>query len=214
MSSVKPDHVRHADELGRPHGYFRGLRAVIDELQVGIVDEIVEVVLAAYRDSRSIFVFGNGGSAALASHCACDLGKGTVNGSRRLRVISLADNVPLITAWANDVAFDDIYMEQLRNLLQPNDVVLAISCSGNSPNIIKALRYARDTGATTVGLTGFAGGQMKDLCDLCLVVPSDSMQLIEDLHVSISHSIFLAVKARIADGFAAKPAAAAARFFS
>jgi len=140
-------------------------------------------------------MFGNGGSAALASHLACDLGKGTaVNGIRRFRVLSLTDNIPVITAWANDASYEDIFAEQLRSFVEKGDIVLAISGSGNSSNVLNGLRVARELKAYTIGLTGYQGGKMKDLCDLCLIVPSDNMQFIEDLHVCISHAIFTAVR--------------------
>ena len=101
-----------------------------------------------------------------------------------MRVVALTDNVPLITAWANDFGYKDVFVEQLRNLLRPGDISFAISASGNSPNVIQALHYSRAAGAVNLGISGFLGGQMKPLCDLCLVVPSETMQLIEDLHLS------------------------------
>jgi len=154
--------------------------------------------MEAYENARMIFLFGNGGSAALASHLACDLGKGTVNGSgKRFRVLSLTDNVPLMTAWANDVHYEDIFAQQLENYLRPGDVAFAISGSGNSPNVIRGLEAARRLGAQTLALTGFDGGRAKPLADLCLVVPSDSMQLIEDAHLCATHAIFLAIRQRM-----------------
>jgi D-sedoheptulose 7-phosphate isomerase len=149
-----------------------------------------------------MFLFGNGGSASLASHFACDLGKGTCmqgNDRKRLRAIALTDNIPTITAWANDSGFDDIFAEQLRNLVQRGDVAFAISCSGNSRNVLEALHVARTAGAITIGLGGFEGGRMKSMCDSCLIVPSDNMQIIEDLHLSIAHCIFTLVRNRIAE---------------
>jgi D-sedoheptulose 7-phosphate isomerase len=146
-----------------------------------------------------VYLFGNGGSAALASHFACDLGKGTAycNGGKRFRVLSLTDNLPTLTAWANDTNYEDVFSEQLRNFVQPGDVALAISGSGNSKNVLNALRVAREARATTVGISGFQGGEMKPLCDICVVVPSENMQIIEDLHVAMSHSIFRIVYRRI-----------------
>jgi D-sedoheptulose 7-phosphate isomerase len=176
-------------------GYFDHLKQVLQWLPYETVDHIVSRLLQAYDANRTIFTFGNGGSASLASHIACDLGKGTsVAGSRRLKVISLTDNIPLMTAWANDTRYEDIFAEQLANFVQPDDVVLAISGSGNSPNVLNGLRAAREAGCYVIGLCGFEGGKMKDLCDLCLVVPSDNMQFIEDLHVCISHCVFTAVR--------------------
>jgi D-sedoheptulose 7-phosphate isomerase len=156
------------------------------------------VLLRAYEQQRTIFLFGNGGSAALASHFACDLAKGTVNGSpKRFRVMALTDNVPLITAWANDAKYEDIFAEQLANFARPGDVAFAISASGNSPNVLKALRVAKQAGSITAGLTGFSGGRMLALCDACVVVACDNMQIIEDLHLCVAHSLFTCVRTAI-----------------
>jgi D-sedoheptulose 7-phosphate isomerase len=178
--------------------YFESLARTVERLPIETIEKVTDVLLQAYDTSRTIFLFGNGGSAALASHLACDLGKGTVNGSpKRFRVLALTDNVPLMTAWANDAKYEDIFSEQMSNFIQPLDVAFAISGSGNSPNVLTALRTAREAGAFTVGLTGFQGGQMKALCDLCVVVPSDNMQIIEDLHLCVAHSVFTAVRQKI-----------------
>jgi D-sedoheptulose 7-phosphate isomerase len=178
--------------------YFNAVVRTIGNVPISTIDEIVSVLLEAYDSNRMVYLFGNGGSAALASHFACDLGKGARNGSsKRFKVISFTDNVPLVTAWANDARYEDIFAEQLVNFVQPDDVVIAISCSGRSPNVIKALAVARNAGAFTIGLTGFQGGDMKELCDLCLIIPSDNMQIIEDLHLSITHAVFTALRTKI-----------------
>ena len=178
--------------------YFQRLAAVTPLVPLDTVDTIVDVLWQTYSNNGTLFMMGNGGSAALASHVACDLGKGTaLPGMRRFRTVALTDNIPLITAWANDARYDDIFSEQLTNLVDAGDVVLAISGSGNSRNVLNALRVAKEAGAVTVGLGGFAGGKMKDLCDYCLVVPSDNMQIIEDLHVSITHSIYTSIHHRL-----------------
>jgi D-sedoheptulose 7-phosphate isomerase len=184
--------------ITRSENYFLGVQAVLKRLPFSLIDRVTEVLWRAYLESRTVFVFGNGGSAALASHCACDLGKGTVhNGNRRLRVIALTDNVPLMTAWANDASYDDIFAEQLMPFIHKGDIALAISGSGNSPNVLKALQVAHEAEAFAIGLTGFQGGKMCALCDLCVIVPSDNMQIIEDVHVSVSHSIFTSLRSRI-----------------
>jgi D-sedoheptulose 7-phosphate isomerase len=171
--------------------YLEELSGTIQRLPLSTIDRLVEVFFATYEKGRTIFLFGNGGSAALASHMACDLGKGTApTAGKRLRAVALTDNVALITAWANDARYEDIFAEQLENLLRPGDVACAISASGNSPNILAALSFARQAGAITTGITGFQGGRMKPLCDVCVVVPSENMQIIEDLHLSIAHSVF------------------------
>jgi len=146
-----------------------------------------------------VYLFGNGGSASLASHFACDLGKGTayLNGGKRFRVLALTDNIPVITAWANDASYEDIFSEQLKSFVQPGDIAFAISGSGNSKNVLKGLAVAREAGALAIGISGFQGGKMKSLCDLCVVVPSSNMQVIEDLHVAMAHSIFRIVSAQM-----------------
>jgi D-sedoheptulose 7-phosphate isomerase len=185
-------------EVTTSQDYFLSVQSVLRKLPFATIDQVTEALWYAYLEHRSVYVFGNGGSAALASHCACDLGKGTVvNGNRRFRVLALTDNVPLMTAWANDASYEDVFAEQLATLVHKGDVALAISGSGNSPNVVKALQVARDAGAFTIGLTGFEGGRMKALCDLCVIVPSDSMQVIEDLHVCVNHAIFSAIRAKM-----------------
>jgi D-sedoheptulose 7-phosphate isomerase len=186
--------------------YFDNLARVIARMPIQPIDQLVSVLLQAYESGRMIYLFGNGGSAALASHLACDLGKGTVNGSpKRFRALALTDSVPLMTAWANDSEYNNIFSEQLLNFVQPEDVAFAISGSGNSANVLNALEVARRAGAFTLGLTGFEGGQMKKLCDTCVVVPSDNMQIIEDLHLCVAHSLFTAIRQRLI-----KPESAAA----
>ena len=178
--------------------YLLSVQAVLARLDHAIVDRMVEVVWRGYEEGRTLFLFGNGGSAALASHFACDIGKGTIAGKRkRLKTVALTDNVALITAWANDKAYDAIFAEQLENLAEKGDIALAISGSGNSPNVIRGLETARRIGAETLLLTGFEGGRAKPLSDLCLAVPSDSMQLIEDAHLCATHAIFLAIRQRM-----------------
>jgi len=179
--------------------YFEELQRVMVSFPKDGIDQIAETFLRAYDAGRTVYLFGNGGSAALASHFACDLGKGTAycNGGKRFRVLSLTDNLPTLTAWANDTNYEDVFSEQLRNFVQPGDVALAISGSGNSKNVLNALRVAREARATTVGISGFQGGEMKPLCDICVVVPSENMQIIEDLHVAMAHSIFRIVYRRI-----------------
>ncbi len=175
--------------------YLRGLDDTLQNLERRGIDEIAQALLRAYKTRAAVFIFGNGGSAALASHLACDLGKGTaIDGHDRFRVLALTDNVPLMTAWANDSKYDDIFAEQIRNFVQPGDIAFAVSGSGNSPNVLKALQTAKAAGAFNIGLGGYQGGKMKNLCDLCVVVPSENMQVIEDLHLSISHCVFSIVR--------------------
>ena len=186
------------NSIRNSESYFAQLSETIASLPFSAMDRLTDVLLRSYEQQRTVFIFGNGGSAALASHFACDLGKGTVNGSsRRFRVMALTDNVPLMTAWANDSNYADIFAEQLANFAGAGDVALAISASGNSANVLRALSVAKQAGSVTAGLTGFSGGRMLPLCDACIVVRSDNMQIVEDVHVSVTHSIFTCIRARI-----------------
>jgi D-sedoheptulose 7-phosphate isomerase len=191
-----------------PQEYFEMYQRVVADLPHRAIEQATEELLRTYEEGRSVFIFGNGGSAASASHFACDLAKGTVignNGHKRFRVMALTDNVPLMTAWANDSCYEGIFAEQLRNFVVPGDVAFAISGSGNSPNVLQALKVAREARASTVGLSGFEGGKMKNLCDVCVVVPSDNMQIIEDFHISVAHAIFSVICWRISGATLAAP---------
>jgi D-sedoheptulose 7-phosphate isomerase len=194
----RADITVQAPPLTSPREYLLQLQSVIDRLDTNVVDRLVEAIWSGYLHSRTVFLFGNGGSAALASHLACDLGKGTINGLRkRLRAVCLSDNVPMMTAWANDLNYQEVYAEQLRNLIEPGDVAVAISGSGNSMNVVRGLEVAREAGATTMVLTGYDGGRVKSIADICLIVPSDNMQHIEDAHLCVAHAIFTSVRHRM-----------------
>jgi D-sedoheptulose 7-phosphate isomerase len=176
-------------------GYYARLRDLLARLPVAEIERALALLLQAYQHGRRIYFLGNGGSAATASHAANDFCKLTISpGKPRVKALALTDNVPLITAWANDAAYSDIFMEQLENLLEPGDVVVAISGSGNSPNVLKAVEFARARGAATIGWTGFQGGRLKDLVDVAIVVPSDSMAQIEDVHLTLNHALAEALR--------------------
>ena len=179
--------------------YFDELQRVMASVPKEGINQIAETLVGANESGRMVYLFGNGGSASLASHFACDLGKGTAycNGGKRFRVLALTDNLPSLTAWANDSSYEDVFSEQLKNFIQPRDVVFAISGSGNSKNVLNALQLAREVGATTVGHSGFQGREMKALCQICVIVPSDNMQIIEDVHLAMAHSIFRIVYGRM-----------------
>ncbi|MFZ0738270.1 MAG: SIS domain-containing protein [Candidatus Acidiferrales bacterium] len=178
--------------------YIAELQGILARLDTKMIDRFAEAIWRGYEEGRTLYLFGNGGSAALASHFACDIGKGTVAPQkRRLRAVSLTDNVPLMTAWANDSNYEEIFAEQLRSLVHKGDLVFAISGSGNSRNVIRGLEAAREAGAISMVLTGFDGGRVKELCELCLIVPSHNMQHVEDAHLCASHAIFTAVRQRM-----------------
>ncbi len=144
----------------------------------------------AYLDRHRIFIMGNGGSAATASHFALDLAKNTIMpGAPRLKAVSLTDNVPLITAWSNDTAYEHIFAEQLANMIEPGDIAIGISVSGNSPNVINALRLAKESGAYTIGLLGAAGGKIKHMVDVYVLAPGQNIEQEEDAHMIVAHVI-------------------------
>lgn len=173
--------------------YFQRVAEVLPRIPVEPVEKIIEIMRTARQQGRRIFIFGNGGSSANASHIVTDLVKSAIQpGEPRFRVFCLSDNTPMLTAYANDVSYEAVFAEPLAALAEPGDVAFALSGSGNSPNVLAALERARALGLTCIGLTGRDGGKMARLCDVAVIVPSDSMQVIEDAHLVILHAIFLA----------------------
>ena len=184
--------------------YRAELNEVLNHLPLDQVRKAADILFDCYQTDHTLFIFGNGGSAALASHLATDFAKGThfpgpseMANFRRLKAMAVTDNTPMLTAWGNDTCYEDVFMRQLENFLKPGDVALAISGSGNSPNVLKALEFARASGATTIGLGGFGGGKMKALLDCPVIAASYNMQQVEDAHVIVGHMIFLDLKNRI-----------------
>jgi D-sedoheptulose 7-phosphate isomerase len=174
--------------------YYRAVSDALLKLPEDPVNEIIAALERARAEKRRIFIFGNGGSAANASHFVVDVIKSTIRPDQpRYKIICLNDNMPTVTAYSNDVSYEVIFSEPLASLAEPGDVAIAISGSGNSPNVLRAMDTAKDMNLTRIGLTGFAGGRLKDKCDVCVIVPSDSMQVIEDAHLVILHSVFLAL---------------------
>ncbi len=150
--------------------------------------KVADIIRIARDEGNTVFTFGNGGSGSTAVHFASDLMKtATRPDLKRIRAISLNDNMPLTTAWANDSSYEHVFKEQLENLMKPGDVVIAISGSGNSKNVLLATEYARSNGGITIGLTGFDGGSLKSLASVLVVVPSNDMLRIEDTHLAICH---------------------------
>jgi D-sedoheptulose 7-phosphate isomerase len=192
--------------------YFQRLSELIPQLPYAAIEQIACALLRAFSEDRTVFVFGNGGSAAAASHMMADMNKGTAEAGARLKVMALTDNVPVLTAWANDRGYEHVFSEQLKNFVRRRDVAFAISASGNSANVVRALEAARERGAVTVGLAGYRGGKMRTLCDICAIVPCDDMQMIEDFHHAVLHSIFSVVRKRVSAVQRQAMAAAAGRF--
>ncbi len=186
--------------------YLIRLQETIASLSTELIDQVVVTLLECAHAGQRVFIFGNGGSAATASHFACDLSKNTVIlGAPPFRAIALTDNIALMTAWANDTAYDNVFAAQLSPLVQPGDVVIAISCSGNSANVLKAMIVARQQGATTIGFTGDQGGQLKDLVDICIPVPSPYIEHQEDVHLILEHCICAAIRDELSRQYAPVP---------
>ncbi|MCK6468149.1 MAG: SIS domain-containing protein [Candidatus Brocadia sinica] len=170
--------------------YMRGIKETLDKMSFDGLEEMMHLMLEAYENERSIFVMGNGGSGSTAAHFACDLNKGVSFGlEKRFKAICLNDNVPVMLAYANDVSYSDVFVEQLKNFLKEDDVVIGLSGSGNSLNVLKAIDYANAKGAKTVGLSGFDGGKLALIVGLPLVVESHDMQKVEDIHLIMTHVI-------------------------
>ncbi|MFZ4662743.1 MAG: D-sedoheptulose-7-phosphate isomerase [Caldilineaceae bacterium] len=182
--------------------YVGNLKRTLDALPLELIEATVEQIHLARVNQRQVFIMGNGGSAATASHFACDLGKNTVMaGFPRLRVQSLNDNMAFFSACANDYGYDTVFAEQLTNFIQPEDVVLAISASGNSANVLKAVQVARAGGAFTIGWSGYQGGKLAKMVDLPIVIPSDSIEQIEDIHLMMAHMVTVSVRQAAQNGF-------------
>ena len=172
------------------NGYISELQNTIARVSAEQVKKVIDVILATRERDGQIFVIGNGGSAATASHLAVDLGKGAAReGERRFRVMSLTDNVPWMSALSNDLSYADVFSEQLKNFARPGDLLIAISGSGNSENVLRAVQYANSIGCDTIGLAGFAGGRLRQEARQCIVIDSDHMGRIEDGHLILQHIV-------------------------
>lgn len=170
------------------HQYLDQVQHILADLPMERLCEMVDVLLGANYMGSTVFVVGNGGSAATASHFAGDLAKGTITPGRpRFRVMALTDSIPLMTAWSNDLGYEDIFAEQLRSVIRRGDVLVAISGSGNSENVLRAVDLTSQVGGITIGLSGFAGGKLSALVDVPVVVPCDCMEQIEDVHMTLCH---------------------------
>jgi len=166
------------------------LAALLEALPDDQIEPLVNLLQGIRDQGRTVFVFGNGGSATTASHFACDLGKSTVQEGRpRFRVVTLHD-IATFSAYANDYGYEMVFAEPLQSLGQRGDVAIGISASGNSSNVLRAMDVAQGRGLKTVGLTGYQGGKLKDKVDLCIIVPAEDMQHIEDAHLIILHAVF------------------------
>lgn len=175
--------------------YFHAQHTLLEQTPTETLAVVLEILERARADRRHIFVFGNGGSASTASHFAADLGKNTVRSHMpRFQITCLNDNVAIFSAYANDDGYECVFSEPLISLSDPGDVAIAISASGNSPNVLSAVRAANERGLTTIGFAGMTGGKLRDLAQHCIVVPSDSYEHIEDVHLMLCHALVATLK--------------------
>jgi D-sedoheptulose 7-phosphate isomerase len=189
--------------------YASEVKQTLDQLPWQEIQRVVEILRTAWLTNKQVFVMGNGGSAATASHMACDLAKNTVvAGMSRLRVMSLNDNMAHFSAYANDNGYDQVFAEQLSNYVNAGDVVIAISASGNSPNVLRAIERAQACGALTIGWSGYQGGTLAQIVDLPLVIPSDRIEQIEDIHLMFVHMVTVAMRQVMQEESISQPALA------
>jgi D-sedoheptulose 7-phosphate isomerase len=177
--------------------YFESEAQLFAHIPFDRVEAVIAKLERAREEGRRVFVFGNGGSAAMASHFACDLGKGTIQPDRpRFKVIALNDNLPMLTAYANDLGYDSVFAEPLISLAERGDLAIGFSGSGNSPNVLRAMEAAEKRGVATIGFTGFDGGKLKDRVELHVHIPSNVMAQVEDVHLALAHAICARLKVR------------------
>lgn len=191
--------------------YFSQLSDIIQRVDSAPIDAFADLLFTAWKENRQAFFFGNGGSASTASHHVLDLMKtASVKGQRHLRAFGMNDNIGILTAVGNDLDFAQAFGFPLAAYAEAGDIAVAISCSGNSPNILHACQIARDKGLSIVALTGFTGGKVSEMADIHIHIPSDNYGIIEDLHLSIGHIVAQMLHCKIL-AHAAQPAAAGSR---
>lgn len=180
--------------------YLKELSSVFEQIRPEEFQDFLDELLEAYQRDSYIFIFGNGGSGSTASHFACDINKGVSFGrENRFKVISLNDNSPTIMAYANDVSYDDVFVEQLKNFMSRDDLVIAISGSGNSKNVVKAIEYANENKGKTFGICGYGGGELKRVCRKSLSIACTDMQKVEDIHVILVHCVMQYLLSRLSN---------------
>ncbi len=189
------------------HDYITGLQQTLDRLPYELIDELTEMLGKARQSHQQVFIMGNGGSASTASHFVADLAKNTrVEGWPSFRVIGLTDNMAILSAYANDEGYENVFANQLANLVRPGDIVIAISASGNSPNVLRGIELANRVSARTVGFTGFDGGKLGSMADLHIHVPSRCIEHVEDVHLMIEHLVCKTLRERAKQQAYARPA--------
>ena len=182
----------------RPCEYLNMMKELIVGLDCKPIEEAVDILMKAIADGRAIFVAGNGGSAATANHFAADLGKNVVHGNEgRPRVMSLCCNMSSVTAYANDEGYGNAFSRQLANWGEKDDVLIVISASGNSPSVVRAAEFMHSRGGNVIAMTGFGGGKLMEISDVCLHAPDDHYETVEDAHSIFCHLIVSCIKSRI-----------------
>lgn len=193
--------------------YFSKINSLIGDVPKDKIEQVVETLYNTWEKDAQVFIMGNGGSASTASHFACDLAKGTIiKDKKRFKVTSLVDNIPLVSSWTNDSGFGSVFVEQLRPWLKKDDVLIGISVHGGShageagpwsQNLVKAMKLAKERGANIIGFSGFDGGALEDMADICITIPINSeplgTPLVESFHVLIHHLVGSALKQKIAN---------------
>ena len=180
------------------HHYLNLIKDTLDKLDQEQIEKAIEAFMRVYDEGHTIYIFGNGGSAATATHAAGDFLKGASFGlEKRFKVISLVDNLPALMAIANDISYDDIFIEQLKNFMQPGDLVIGISGSGNSKNVVKAMEYAKGKGVQTIAFCGFKGGAILKIGDIVIHSGALDMEVAEDIHMIAFHTIKKEVMRRL-----------------
>ncbi|MHB1415122.1 MAG: D-sedoheptulose-7-phosphate isomerase [Chloroflexota bacterium] len=189
-------------------GYLEEIGGILDRLPAERLAQAIYRLDEARQNGQTVFTCGNGGSAATAIHFACDLAKGALApGKPPIKALSLCENIPLLTAWANDASYSEVFAQRLLPWVKPGDVLVAISGSGNSANVLNAVRLAGEVGATTIAFTGFQGGALVGMVDLCITVPCDCMEQIEDVHLLLCHLITSCLRELpVAEGAKPEPA--------
>lgn len=178
--------------------YRRLLIETLEALDLQSVAAMEDAFAQAHQSGNRIFTMGNGGSGASASHAAGDFIKGASYGlDQRFKMICLNDNLPSMMAIANDIGWDDIFIEPLKNYVEPGDVVIGISGSGNSSNVLKAIAHAQSVGAVTIGMTGFSGGKLKSMVDISIHSPADDMEVAEDVHMAVFNMVKKGMMSRL-----------------
>jgi D-sedoheptulose 7-phosphate isomerase len=178
--------------------YLSELKNLLDSIDRDTLKRIVDTIHGAWRQNKRLIIFGNGGSGSTSSHLVCDFQKNIyLDGLKPFEVLALTDSPALISAWGNDTNFENVFAGQLSTWVRPNDVVLAISGSGNSKNVLEAVKLANEAGAVTIGLCGYNGGQLAELVEIPLIAHRNNMQQVEDVHMIVGHMIFSALRDRI-----------------